>query len=77
MNQEAIKEYGPLAAARRSSLVRQKDMAAKLGCSVGTLVELEKHPEKIDLGTLGRLYQYVGNDGKAIIEQYVNGFFMA
>lgn len=77
MNEQAIKQYGPLAAARKSSLVTQKNMAAKLGCSTTTLVELEKNPEKIDLGTLGRFYQHVGADGKAILERYVNGFFMA
>lgn len=77
MNEQAIKQYGPLAAARKSALVTQKNMAEKLGCSVTTLVEMEKHPDKIDLGTLGRFYQHVGADGKAILERYVNGFFIS
>ena len=77
MNENAIAKYGPFAAARKSSLLSQGDMAKKLGCSVPKLVDMEKDPESMTLGTLGRFYQSVGTDGKAIIERFVNGLFLA
>lgn len=77
MNQEAIKKYGPLAAARRSSLMSQEKMAEKVGCSVPTLIKMEKRPEDVSLANMGLIYQSVGADGKAIIEKYVNDFFIA
>lgn len=74
---DGVKKYGPLGAARKSSLMTQGELAKRLGCSVPTLIELEKHPENITLGQLGKWYQLVRVDGKAIIEQYVNDFFVA
>lgn len=77
MNEAAIKKYGPLAAARKSALLSQGDMAKRLGCSVPKLIDMEKDPDSMTLGTLERFYQSVGTDGKAIIERYVNGLFLA
>ncbi len=77
MIDEGVKKYGPLGAARRSSLMTQGELAAKMGCSTPVIVELEKHPENITLKQLGKLYQLVRVDGKAIIEHYVNDFFIA
>ncbi len=77
MNETAIKKIGPLAAARKSALLNQDDMAARLGISIPTLIDIEKNPENITLGNLGRYYQAVGTDGKAILERYVNDFFVA
>lgn len=74
---EGVKKYGPLGAARRSSLMTQGELAKRLGCSTPVIVELEKHPEGITLEQLGKWYQLVRVDGKAIIEQYVNDFFVA
>lgn len=77
MNTEAIAKLGPFAAARKSSLMSQEQMAAKVGCSLPTLVKMEKNPEEVSLANMGVIYQSVGADGKAIIEKYVNDFFVA
>lgn len=77
MNQEAIKKFGPLAAARKSSLLSQKQMANKLGITLPTMAKIEKNPEYVNLNDLGIIYQAVGVDGKAIIEQFVNNFFIS
>lgn len=76
MNTKAIDKLGPIAAARKSSLLSQEDMAARIGVSVPTMVEYEKHPENINLGTLGRIYHNVGVDGKAIIERHLDEIFL-
>lgn len=77
MIDEGVKKYGPLGAARKSSLMTQGELAKKLGCSTPTVVELEKHPEKVTLEQLGKVYHLMRVDGKAIIERYVNDFFVA
>ena len=77
MNEKAIKQFGPLAAARKSSLLTQEDMAEKLGCSVPKLINMEKNPDSVPIGTYGKYYHHVGADGKAILERYVNGLFVA
>lgn len=74
---EGVRKYGPLGAARKSSLMTQGEFAEKLGCSTPVVVELEKHPESITLDQLGKWYQLVRVDGKAIIERYINDFFVA
>lgn len=77
MNEKAVAKFGPLAAARKSSLLNQEEMAGHIGLSVPRLVELEKHPEKISLETLRIILDTVGADGKTIIRQYVDDFFVA
>ena len=77
MDKEAVNRLGPLAAARKSSLMSQEKMAEKLGCSVPKLLKMEKNPKDVSLENIGVIYQSVGADGKAIIEQYINEFFMA
>lgn len=77
MNEKAIEKYGPLAAARKTALLNQEDMAARLGVSLPKLVDIEKNPSNITLNNLGRYYQAVGADGKAILERYVNDFFVS
>lgn len=77
MPDEAQTKYGPLACARKSSLMTQVQFAKRMGCSVPTLIELEKHPENITLEQLGKWYQLVRVDGKAMIEKFVSDFFVA
>lgn len=77
MIEEGIKKYGYLAAARKSSLMTQGELAEKMGCGVSRLVELEKNPENMTLQQLGKVYQLVGVDGKVVLEKLVSDFFVA
>lgn len=77
MIDKGVSKYGPLGAARKTALMTQGELAAKIGCSTPTIVELEKKPETITLEQLGKVYHEVRVDGKAIIEQYVNDFFVS
>lgn len=77
MIEEGIKKYGYLAAARKSSLMRQGELARKIGCGVSHIVDLEKEPGKITLEELGKVYQVVGTDGKVVLEKLVSDFFVA
>ncbi len=65
-------ELGPLAKARMSSQMRQEDMAEILNCTLPTVVRLERHPEKISVERLREWYHAVPDDGKAIIEKFVD-----
>lgn len=76
MYAEAIEKYGVLAAARKSTLINQEDMATILACSVPKMVEIEKDPSLITLGQLGKYYEVVGTDGKEMIKQYVTALFL-
>ena len=74
MIEEGIEKYGYLAAARKSSLMTQGELAEKMGCGVSSLVELEKRPDEMTISQLGKVYQLVGVDGKVILEKLVNDF---
>ena len=73
----AQEKYGPLASARKSSLMTQEEFAKRIELSVPKIRRLEQHPEKVTLETLGKWYQLMRVDGKVILEQYVNSFFVA
>lgn len=75
MNKDAVDKYGALAAARKSSLMTQPEMAEKIGCTVPTLIEWEKDPSKVRIGDFQGIYNSVGADGKAILEKYIDDLF--
>lgn len=75
MNMEAAEKFGALAAARKSAVLTQEEMAEKLGCSRPSIVKWEKDPTTIRIKDLQSIYENVGADGKAIIADYVNGLF--
>lgn len=72
MNREAVEKCGPIAAARKSALMTQKDMADVVGCTVNTLLRYEKEPELMTVGTLRKIYEAVGKDGRALIWDYLD-----
>lgn len=68
----------PLAVARVASKLKQSDMAKKLGCTIQTIVNYEKCPaDRLTLETIGKYYHAVDPFGKAVIERYINDFFVA
>lgn len=75
MKQETIDRLGPLAAARKSSLMTQQDMADVLGVSVPTLLNYEKEPESAALGDIAKIYRAVGADGREVIKSYLADLF--
>lgn len=75
MNEAAIEKLGPLAAARKTALLTQDDMAKRLGMGKPAIIGFEKNPETTPLGVLGRWYLNVNTDGKAIIKRYLADFF--
>ena len=77
MNMEAIERFGSIAAARKSALLTQEQMAERIGVAKPSIVEWEKHPEMLRIKDLKAIYENVGADGKAILENYVNGLFLA
>ena len=77
MNMEAIEKFGSIAAARKSALLTQPEMAERIGCTTQALLEWEKNPEKLRIKDLVAIYENVGADGKAIIEKYVDDLFLA
>lgn len=76
MYQDAINQYGVLAAARKASLISQEEMASKLACSSTTMVEYEKNPKKLTLERLGKFYECLGTDGRAMVKEFVLETFL-
>lgn len=76
MNTEAIERYGSIAAARKSALLTQGQMAERIGVTTPSIIEWEKHPDKLRIKDLKAIYENVGVDGKAIIHEFVEGLFL-
>lgn len=76
MNEKAIERLGVFAAARKSSLMSQEEMAGKLNISIPTLLSFEKNPGKTPVEMVGAIYHTVGADGKTIIEKYIDDIFL-
>lgn len=61
--------------ARKSSLLTQQEMGKEMGLSTATIVEREKHPEKLTIEEAVKWYGIVGTDGKERVRDYVLSFF--
>lgn len=66
----------PLADARKSRLWTQAQMAEAIGVSVSTIVKMEKSPDRLTVGELGKWYHAMWPDGKAIIEKWIDDIFL-
>ena len=77
MNAIEGRDMAVLRDARKSSLMTQSDMAKRLGKSVQTIVEWEKHPDQLPIKTLQDYYNCVGTDGRVWIKEFVDSFFVA
>lgn len=74
--EDSVKEFGPLATARKTALMTQDDLCELLGKSIPTIIALEKNPLSMTLEQLGAIYHAVGTDGKVILEKMVNDIFL-
>lgn len=74
MNLSKLEKVGPLAAARKSALINQGEMAQKMGVSIGKIGRIEKNPDSVSHDVLMTYWQNVDADGKRILEEYYSLF---
>lgn len=75
MNKSKVEQIGYLAAARKSALLSQAEMASIIGCSVPTLVSIEKNPKLVSKEVAKSYYANVGEDGKKLLRSNYPDFF--
>ncbi len=60
-----------LTRARNAAHATQEEWADYMGCSVGTVVRLERNPTELSLKRLAQWSEGTNDEGKAIIRRYL------